>query len=192
MMKHFLTLIAVVLPMALSAAVPASVTRAVKQLNAAPAVDVTCTINGHKASASISHPCFSINLNDAKIYFDGTTQWSYSAKDREVTVINPTAEELAESNPLLILRNLSRDFKGAAVKGKPNTVRLTPLRSANDVAEVTVTFNPATGWPVSMVMITGNGRINIANMRFTTSKTKKAASAFRFRVPKGTTVTDLR
>lgn len=180
------------LPLAVGAAVPASVTRAVKQVNDAAAIDVACTINGHSASLSLSHPCFIIDLGDAKIYYDGTTQWAYSAKDKEVTVLNPTDDELSQANPLLILRNLANDYSGAPVKGKPNTVRLTPLDPASDVAEATVTFDPSSGWPVSMTLITGSGRADITNLRFTPSKTKKAASAFKFQAPKGTTVTDLR
>lgn len=192
MKKLFLPLVASIIALCASAAVPASVSRAVKQANDAAAIDVTCTINGARASLALSHPCFIIDLGDAKIYYDGQNQWSYNAVDKEVTILNPSADELSQANPLLILRNLANDYSGTPVKGKPNTVRLTPLNPESDVAEVTVTFDPTSGWPVSMSLITGSGRADITNLKFTTTKTKKPASAFKFQAPKGTKVTDLR
>ena len=177
---------------AATAAVPESVTRAVRRVDEAATLDVACTINGRAASMTLSGNCFYIDLGGACIYFDGKTQWSYAPADKEVTVFEPTAEELAETNPLQILHSLASDYKGANVKGKANTVRLTPLNPRSRVAEVTVTFDPATGWPASMTLITDSGRADFANLRFTPSKTKKPAGAFKFQPPAGTTVNDLR
>lgn len=174
------------------AAVPASVSRAVGQINAAPALQVECRINGQPATLTLSGDCFIIDLGDAKVYYDGKTQWSYSAADREVTVFEPTASELAESNPLHILSRLGADYNGAHVKGKPNTVRLTPVNKQTDIAEATVTFDPASGWPTALTLITGSGRVDIADVKITPSKTKKDASAFKFKAPAGTSVSDLR
>lgn len=185
-------ILALTMPILAAAAVPTSVTRAVKLVNDAAAINVTCAINGQPAELSLSHPCFSIDLGKARIVYNGKTQWSYNAADREVTILNPTPDELGQSNPLLILRNLANDFNGTTVKGKPNTVRLTPLDPENDVAEATVTFDPTSGWPVAMTLITGSGRAEITNLKFSTSKTKKPASAFTFKAPAGTTITDLR
>ncbi len=185
-------LLALAMPVLAAASVPASVTRAVKQVNDAASLSVTCSINGQPAELLLSNPCFSIDLGKARIVYDGKTQWSYNATDREVTILNPTPDELNQANPLLILRNLANDFNGTSVKGKPNAVRLTPLDPENDVAEATVTFDPTSGWPVAMTLITGSGRAEITNLKFSTSKTKKPASAFTFKAPAGTTITDLR
>lgn len=192
-MKHlFLFLLTLVGAGVATAAVPASVSRAVKQVNAAKSLDVTCTINGRPASMTLSGENFILDLGDAKIYFDGKTQWSYSAADNEVTIFEPTADELAQSNPLQILRRLASDYNGAPAKGSPDSVRLTPVNKQSDIAEATVTFDPASGWPVAMTLITGSGRADIKQIKFTPSQTARPASAFRFTAPAGATVSDLR
>lgn len=184
--------LAALLPLIGLAAVPASVSRAVRQANEAPALEVTCLINDAPASLTLSGDCFIMDLGEARVYFDGKTQWAYNVPDSEVTVIEPTDEELAETNPLHILRRLEKEYTGAPVKGKPNTVRLTPLSAQSEIAEVTVTFSPSTGWPTSMTIITSGGRADLSGMKFTASQTKSAPSAFKFQVPRGVTVTDLR
>jgi len=187
-----LSLLAILFPLFSFAAVPASVSRAVQQANDAATLDVACTINGRAASMTLSGECFYIDFGSAKVYFDGKTQWSYSPDDKEVTVMEPTADELAETNPLSVIRTLTKEFNGEAVKGRPNTVRLTPVSPRSQIAEATVVFSPSTGWPTEMTLITGSGRADFKNLRFTPSKTKKPAGAFQFQAPAGTTVTDLR
>lgn len=191
-MKKLIILLAALLPLAVGAAVPASVSRAADRVRSATTLDVECTLNGRAASMTLSGNCFCFNLGDVMVYYNGTTQWSYSRADSEVTILNPTAEELAESNPLGLLRNLERDFNGSTVNGRANTVRLTPRDPRSPIGEVTVTFDPASGWPTHMTVIIGGNRAEISNLRFTPSKTKKPAEAFTFSPPKGVTITDLR
>lgn len=193
MKKLILTLFALILAMtAAVAAVPASVSRAVKQADEAGTLDIACTVNGRAASMTLSGDCFHLDLGTAHVYFDGKTQWSYSPADKEVTIMEPTADELAETNPLHILHSLDKEFSGSPVKGKTNTVRLTPVSPRSQVAEATVTFDPSTGWPTEMTLITGSGRAEFRNLRFTPAKARKDAGAFRFQAPAGTTVSDLR
>lgn len=175
-----------------TAAVPASVTRAVRQVKAAPALEVACTVNGHAASMEMSGECFHINLGNAEVYYDGSTQWSYSPLDKEVTIFTPTTEEVAESNPLNLLQNLDRDYNCEVVKGDANTVRLTPRQPSGPIAEATITFNPTTGWPTHITLIMGGRRADLTNLRFTAEKAKRPVGAFQFNPPKGVTVTDLR
>ncbi|MCM1309776.1 MAG: outer membrane lipoprotein carrier protein LolA [Bacteroides sp.] len=176
----------------LTAAVPASITRVVKQVKDAPALEVVCTINGRAASMTLSGQCFRFDLGNAQVYYDGVTQWSYSPIDKEVTLLTPTAEEVAESNPLGILASLEKDFDGVAVTGKANTVRLTPKNPRGPIAEATITFSPTSGWPTHITLISGGRRAEITNLRFSPSATKRPASSFQFNPPKGTTITDLR
>ncbi len=192
-MKKILTLFAIILWAAVAGAkVPAAISNAVSRVKAAPALEIGCTLNGSQAGATFSGNMFILDLGSAKVYYDGKTQWSYLPDDKEVTIFDPTPAELAESNPLQILSHLDSDYSGQAVKGKADTYRLTALNPKNQINEVTVVINPKTGWPTQMTLIAGNQRIELANFRFTTLKTKKPAEAFKFKAPKGTTVNDLR
>lgn len=177
---------------AATAAVPEAVTRAVKQANGAATLEVACTVNGRAATMILSGNCFYIDLGNSQVYFDGKTQWSYLPTEKEVTIFEPTAEEVAETNPMQVLHRLADDYKGERLKGRHNTVRLVPVSPRSQIAEVTVTFDPASGWPTAMTLITAGGRAEFANLRFTPSKTKRAPGAFQFQPPAGITVNDLR
>lgn len=192
-MKKLLAILTLILCTGVAGAkVPSAVSRAVARLKASPAVEVECQLNGNRVSATLCDRMFRFDLGQAVVYFDGKTQWSYSPDDKEVTVFTPTAAELAESNPLLILSRLDSDYSGHAVKGSPDTYRLTALSPKNQVNEVTVSINPKTGWPTRMTLIAGGQRAELWNFNFTPLKTKKPVEAFRFKAPKGTTVNDLR
>lgn len=189
-------LLALILGLALAlpalAEVPASVRKAVDKVNSAPSLTVKCLINGAPATLTLSGRCFMLDMGEMAVYFNGRTQWAYNAADSEVTVFEPTEEELAESNPLLILGSLAGDFDGKELAGRPGCVRLTPLKPGSDIAEVTVCFSSSTGWPESLTVVTSGGRADISSMVFSAGKTKMPPSAFQFRVPEGTLVTDLR
>lgn len=177
---------------AIDAKVPPQVTRAVRQVKAAPALDVEFTVNGQPGSATLCGQMFTYRFPMASVFYDGKTQWSYSPADKEVIIFNPGAAELAESNPLQILSRLESDYSGATLPDRPNTVRLSALNPKNPVAEATVVFNPSTGWPSEITIICGNQRAQLENIRFTPSKTAKAPETFKFKAPKGTIINDLR
>ncbi len=174
-----------------SASVPTRISAVAKQISLSPAVQVNFLCNGHQSTMVLGDGGkFAIDLGDMKLYYDGTTQWAYSAADNEVTILTPTAEELALGNPASILSSLGSDFNGVKVKGE--TYRLTPVKPNGDIREVTVSF-PGTGvWPQSMSIVAAGGTLAVSDMKFTTSKTKRPLSAFQLKIPKGTTITDLR
>lgn len=191
-MKHLLiSLITILAAISSWAAIPARVKTAADKIKTAPAIQVTFKANGSPGSMLLGDGGkFALAMGDIKVYYDGKTQWAYSATDKEVTILNPTADELSFGNPAAILSTLSSDFKGVRVKGE--TYRLTPLSQDSDIAEVTIAFPGSGIWPQSMTIIGSSGSLSISNLKFTPLKSKKPLSAFQFKAPKGTTITDLR
>jgi len=47
---------------------------------------------------------FSLIMDDIHVFFDGKTQWTYMDVINEVNITEPTSAELAEINPITILR----------------------------------------------------------------------------------------
>lgn len=191
-MKHFIiSLLTILTALTASAQIPARVKAAADKVKASPALQVSFKANGKPGSMLLGDGGkFALIMGDIKVYFDGKTQWAYSATDKEVTILEPTADELAYGNPAAILSTLSSAFKGAKIKGE--TYRLTPLSADADIAEVTIAFPGSGVWPQSMSIIGPSGSMAISDLKFTPLKEKKPASAFRFTAPKGTTITDLR
>jgi outer membrane lipoprotein-sorting protein len=67
---------------------------------------------------------FLLKTNDAVIWFDGKTQWSYWIENDEVNITTPTAEELQSINPYTLLSLYRNGFEykqGTTVQfqGKP-------------------------------------------------------------------------
>lgn len=53
---------------------------------------------------------FKLSTPDAITYFDGKNQWSYLANSDEVTVTQPTAEELQTINPYMVLQLYKKGY----------------------------------------------------------------------------------
>lgn len=191
MKKFIFSILFILVGLMVRAAVPERINAVAKQIETSAAVQVSFLCNGHRSTMLLGDGGkFAIDLGDVKIFYDGKTQWAYSAADKEVTIINPTAEELAIGNPASVLANLGKDFNGVKVKGE--TYKLTPAKPNDDIREVTVSFPGAGVWPQSMSIVAAGGTLSVSDMKFTPSKTKRPLSAFQFNIPKGTTVTDLR
>lgn len=191
MKKFIFSILFILVGLMVRAAVPERINAVAKQIETSAAVQVSFLCNGHRSTMLLGDGGkFAIDLGDVKIFYDGKTQWAYSAADKEVTIINPTAEELAIGNPASILATIGKDFNGVKVKGE--TYKLTPAKPNDDIREVTVSFPGAGVWPQSMSIVAAGGTLSVSDMKFTPSKTKRPLSAFQFNIPKGTTVTDLR
>jgi outer membrane lipoprotein-sorting protein len=67
---------------------------------------------------------FHLNTPEVKAWFDGKTQWAYFAENNEVSITNPSAEELAETNPAMIISALKNKSTISFAKQKSNNVHI--------------------------------------------------------------------
>lgn len=54
---------------------------------------------------------FYLETDEIQVWFDGKTQWAYMKDDNEVSITEPTDEELAETNPVSILTTFKKASK---------------------------------------------------------------------------------
>lgn len=77
-------------------------------------------------------------------WFDGKTQWSYVASNEEVTITNPTIEEMQETNPYSIFSTYKSSFnchyKGIKkIHGKNmHEIILTPQKDGTNIKNITL------------------------------------------------------
>ena len=117
-----------------------------------------------------------------KVWFDGRTQWAYAPSAGEVNITEPTADELAQINPLVIISSLSGSFKAQSMKAAAGTekVKLTP-RGKTDITEVVITIKKATNLPSALTVKDRNGHITNINISSIKPQAKvPSAAAFRF------------
>lgn len=142
---------------------------------------------------------FFIDSKTVAVWYDGKTQWTLVAADREVSITEPTAAEISQINPFAVIDSWQRNFKAKLLKsaaaGK-SSVELTPRnpKRADGVAKAVLTVDNATGYPERLV-VTRTSRqvvtITLSSVKggSACSKTMFAPSAARLR---GLEVVDLR
>ncbi len=129
---------------------------------------------------------FSLKTDDVNVFFNGKTQWTYLPSNNEVSITEPTEEELAEVNPVLILkeyRNKCNISLSADNKSNDNyLIEMTP-RVVTDFKKILVRVNKTTknlvslhleGKEFSVVMNFSNFRqgLNISDNTFVFDKSK--------------------
>ncbi|MBD5374296.1 MAG: hypothetical protein HDR77_02310 [Bacteroides sp.] len=148
-----LLLIGVFATLYASAAEPAQkiLADAASRLENAPSVSANCVVsaNGQKNVAKLimSGQRFVVESDRMSVWFDGKTQWTWSADTREVTVTEPTPQELAQINPLAILAAFRSGYTATPLprqNGASERLRLTAKSASADIRQVDITLQAAT------------------------------------------------
>lgn len=192
-MKRLLLTLLLIMPLLCVAETP--VERAMARAKAAKSITADFTVADGNATEhgriTISGAMFKMESAGMTVYFDGTTQATFVPADGEVTLTTPTADEVAQLNPLATLSTLSSTFN---VKAKSSTTYvLTPKRpDATDLESIALTFSGNVVWPVSVTVRAGGQSVTITNIKVTEGVKSIPAKTFRFTPPKGITTIDLR
>jgi len=91
---------------------------------------------------------FSLIMDDIHVFFDGKTQWTYMDVINEVNITEPTSAELAEINPITILREYQNKssirFSAENSRATENhIIEMTPI-GATDFNRIFVQINRST------------------------------------------------
>ncbi|MCL1868332.1 MAG: outer membrane lipoprotein chaperone LolA [Paludibacter sp.] len=141
---------------------------------------------------------FIMNMNEMTVYFNGKTQWAYSPENEEVTITEPTAEELAETNPMAVFYSYRATFNINFAANNSNSanyvIEMKPKTKKSDLQKMTVTIDKKTGNLLSITQIEKNGNTLTLTLTNYQNKITIADSEFNFDVKKhkGIMVNDLR
>ena len=117
--------------------------------------DGTITISGDK---------FHLSTPLLSIWYNGRTQWTYSAETNEVNITEPTVEELQQVNPFAIINSFRMQFNATLLKSANSMYRiqLTPLKSVNtSISKAIVTLKASTMYPNEKALTIDNKIITI-------------------------------
>lgn len=149
-----------------------------------------------KGTLTMSGDKFVLSSPDMKIWYDGTTQWSYVPSRKEVDITEPTAEELSQVNPYIIIGSLRSAFtaRQLAPSGGNKRVELKSKTSRSDIKTAVLTID-AKRYPVKIELELANGKkaeISITNVK--EMQKAPAMSVFRFNKNQapGAEIVDLR
>ena len=103
---------------------------------------------------------FSIQTSSSSTWYDGKNMWTYNARNAETILITPTAQEVAEANPLSIVNSYSSNFTAAFAKGQAKgskSIVLTPKSKQLGYKSVHVTIPDGSVYPTKLVIVPING-----------------------------------
>lgn len=164
--------------------------KAATKLESAPSVKATysLSVKGHSAEVNgsllMASDRFTASAGDITTWYDGTTQWTYVPANNEVTVIEPSPEELLQSNPLAIIRSLRSGYSASVVKSAPGTrsIRLVSTAKGSEFKQVTVTLTASTLLPSAIKATMADG--NEMNIRISSISLGGAVSPATFKYDK--------
>ncbi len=200
-MKRFLLFIYVaVAAIALKAeTADAVLSRAASKLASAKSVtaDYTVTADGQSMSGNITvaGDKFHVESREIKSWYDGKTQWTYSAEIGEVNVTEPTAEELAQVNPFAIINSFRSNFTSRLLGDKDGDISIEMLPKAKgDIKKIILSLKKSTLFPSRIVIYMSSGSVLTINVKSISEGMRLPDSHFRFSpsMLPGVEVVDLR
>lgn len=156
------------------------------------------TAEGHtmKGELVVAKEKFKIEAPQVKSWFDGKTQWTYSAEIGEVNVTEPAAEELSQVNPFAIINAFRANYRSKAIKttGDVQLIEMIPLKKGGNISKILLTLNTRTLYPSKIVIYTDSGTPMTIDILSVSEGQLLPDNFFRFDAKKfpGVEVVDLR
>ncbi len=175
--------------------------KAVASLGASGTVSASYSVSSPQGSYSgtivMSGNKFRMLSKPVKCWYDGTTQWAYSAATGEVNVTTPTAADLQMINPYAAVQGFKRNFnmwKAYTQVAGFYTVKLMPKRKSNIKQILLYLANGSCQIKKARFEMT-NGTATTVTISNYKTHVSYPASTFTFskaQVPAGVQVVDLR
>ncbi len=169
-LKYFLILLLSILPFGASASLTAGevLAKTASQLEKTSGLECRFVLNtagkNIKGILRASGSKFSVETPAACTWFNGRNMWSYNPSSSETTLTVPTAQELAETNPLSYLKGYSGIFNVAFAQRKVSgkyIVLLTPKKKNNAVKSVEITIDSKSYRPEKFVVSQGASKLTV-------------------------------
>ena len=143
------------------------------------------TADGHTSTGTlaIAGEKFHLSSPDIVSWYDGNTQWTFSAASNEVNIIEPTPDELMQMNPFVIINSFRRLYTPVLLKAPQGQykIKLTPVNKRNvQIAEAVLDLNASTLMPSSITLLSDSGHKIYIKIKSLKTGTNYAPSTFVF------------
>ncbi len=140
---------------------------------------MTTTTGNTSGTIAIKGKKFYATTPQAKIWFDGKTQWTYLKNNDEVNVSNPTEAQLQAINPYNFINLYKKGYTYTMnTAGTNYVIHLTSNSADRKIKELFITVNKKSYEPMQVKMLQGKKwtTFDITSIK----KEKIADSQFRF------------
>lgn len=168
------------------------------KINKAPSIDLKFTVasGAEKLNCEliISREKYRLSSSELEVWFDGKTQWAYSPQNKEVSITEPTVEELLESNPFAIINNYKSEYSFRRLAGDKNEIELVAKNKMSSIRKAVITIDGKTYLPSKLILTLSNGRSLSATVTSASEGKALPSSTFIYNKDKypATTLIDLR
>lgn len=135
-----------------------------------------------KADVTMARDKFTFKSGQMQVFYDGSTQWTVDTDSKAVSITTPTAEELAETNPLHFINTYKNNYKAALVSSGAGTytVKLTANRKSSYIRSAQVVVSSSTWLPTHITAQLSTGKTLTMRINSATKGSALPLSAFRF------------
>lgn len=118
--------------------------------------------SGYSGAGSVktSGSLFNVTLPEVEVWYNGKDLYTYNKNTEETTVVIPTEEELAESNPLVYVTGAPKKYSVTYSTVKKNdryVLELLPKNKNDDIKRITLTLRQSDFVPEKLVVEPKNG-----------------------------------
>lgn len=136
----------------------------VKAFDSAKSINMTMSIrsgsDAFEARLLMSKEKFRYVAGALTVFYDGKTQWTVDNETKEVSITQPTADEIAETNPLAFVKSYKTKYKVNLVSesGGTYSVRLEAINKTSYVRSALVIISATTWLPTHITATLANGQ----------------------------------
>ncbi len=128
----------------------------------------TASDGKHSSAGSIKSQGnkFNINTGGSKIWYNGKDMWVYA--NNEVTLYNPTQQELLETNPILYVKANTKAYNAIFARVQPAgkyLVVLLPKQKNSEIKRVDITIDKTTMLPEKIEAVNTSNMKAIVSIR---------------------------
>ena len=104
---------------------------------------------------------FAITTTANSTIFNGKTQWTISSDDKEISVFEPTADEIAQINPFSIIRSYEKNYNIKLISSDNTAVeiQLIPKKKDTSIKKIVITFGAKTKLPQRMMLTLDDNKV---------------------------------
>lgn len=156
------------------------------KIRTSKSISATYSLSGNQISGSgtliLAGESFAMTSPKMSVWYDGTTQWTYSAADNEVNITEPTPDELQQINPLIIINSFRQGYTAKTLSSTKTAVKiqLTARNQKADIRTATVTINPVTKLPTEIRLALASGQNAVISISNATVGKSLSKDTFRF------------
>lgn len=127
---------------------------------------------GH-GTMTVCRDWFTYNAADLAVWYDGHSQWALQRSAGEVSLTEPTADELLESNPFRVISSYRQLYNCQLLQSSKGTYKVKLLAKSRTAAvqSAVITVNVTTFQPVSIeATLSGGTRTKVSVTSFIKGK----------------------